>query len=70
MYTYFDKTKKVLCVIQIVEDATASSAKGDSVMLHDKAEKFDDIYTEAEKEAYEYENTEYQDSVKTPAPVI
>ena len=32
-YTYFDKTKQVLCVIQIVEDAQTASAEGHSVML-------------------------------------
>jgi len=32
-YTYFDKTKQVLCVIQVVEDSMAASAEGHSVML-------------------------------------
>ncbi len=34
-YTYFDKTKKVLCVIQIVEDSNAAAATAHSVMLKD-----------------------------------
>lgn len=38
-YTYFDKTKKVLCVIQIVEDAKASLAGKKSVMSHETDEK-------------------------------
>lgn len=32
-YTYFDKTKKVLCVLQIA-DATKSASRGKPVMLH------------------------------------
>ena len=36
-YTVFDKTKKVLCVIQVVEDAKAGNATSHSVMgNHDK----------------------------------
>ena len=34
-YTYFDKTKQVMCVIQVVEDSLAASAVGKSVMLED-----------------------------------
>lgn len=33
-YTMFDQTKKVLCVMQIVEDATAGSETRNSVMKH------------------------------------
>ena len=33
-YTYFDKSKQVLCVIQIVEDSQAATAVGRSVMLN------------------------------------
>lgn len=33
-YTMFDRTKKVLCVIQIVEDATAGTESRKSVMSH------------------------------------
>ena len=40
-YTYFNQTKKVLCVIQIVEDATAGSTAQQSVMLHSDTEAFD-----------------------------
>ena len=32
-YTYFDKSKQVLCVIQVVEDSLAATTKGKSVML-------------------------------------
>ena len=32
-YTYFDKTKQVLCVIQIVEDSQTATSMGHSVML-------------------------------------
>ena len=34
-YTYFDKTKQVLCVIQIVEDSQTATSMGHSVMLAD-----------------------------------
>ena len=38
-YTYFDNTKKVLCVIQIIEDAQSAQVKWDSVMEHTEDEK-------------------------------
>ena len=34
-YTYFDKKKKVLCVIQVVEDSESAEVKWDSVMAHE-----------------------------------
>ena len=34
-YTMFDNTRKVLCVIQVVEDAEAELVDGKSVMLHE-----------------------------------
>lgn len=37
-YTMFDKSKKVLCVIQIVDETAAEKAQGKSVMLHDEDE--------------------------------
>ena len=37
-YTMFDRTKKVLCVIQVVEDATAGSEIRKSVMEHTNSE--------------------------------
>ena len=40
-YTYFDKKKKVLCVIQVVEDATGSTTNWDTVMPHDDKEIID-----------------------------
>ena len=39
-YTVFDPTKKVLCVIQVVEDATASSNTIDTVMEHEETEDY------------------------------
>ena len=33
-YTYFDQTKKVLCVIQVLEDNEAAKVKWDTVMAH------------------------------------
>ena len=40
-YTYFDQTKKVLCVIQVVEDSNSSTADTVSVMGHVEGEKLD-----------------------------
>ena len=40
-YTYFDKKKKVLCVIQVVEDVTGSTTTWDTVMPHTKDEDMD-----------------------------
>ena len=36
-YTYFDRSKKVLCVIQVIEDTNAANANWVSVMDKDKA---------------------------------
>ena len=40
-YTYFDNKKKVLCVIQVVEDVTGSTTKWDTVMPHSDTEVID-----------------------------
>jgi hypothetical protein len=40
-YTYFDKTKKVLCVIQVVEDAEGTATDWTTVMGHTDDEKLD-----------------------------
>ena len=40
-YTYFDKKKKVLCVIQVVEDSEAAEVKWDTVMPHTDDEVID-----------------------------
>lgn len=34
-YTYFDKTKQVLCVIQILDDSSDTETVSHSVMLHE-----------------------------------
>ena len=41
-YTMFDRTKKVLCVIQVVEDATAGNETRKSVMGHVEAEDIEE----------------------------
>lgn len=38
-YTMFDKTKKVLCVMQVVEDGEEDAAQSISVMKHETSEK-------------------------------
>ena len=40
-YTYFDKKKKVLCVIQVVEDVTGSTTNWETVMPHTANEDID-----------------------------
>lgn len=40
-YTYFDKSKKVLCVIQIVDETKAPKPNTKSVMAHGNDESFD-----------------------------
>ena len=45
-YTMFDNTRKVLCVIQVVEDAEATLVDGKSVMLHEN----DDAQVEESEE--------------------
>lgn len=64
MYTYFDTTRKVLCVIQVVEDASGSTVTRNSVMGHTSGEEFKP-YTDEElagDETLESKN-EYKDSV-------
>ena len=39
-YTYFDQTKKVLCIIQVIEDSSSSEAEAVSVMGHTEGENF------------------------------
>lgn len=46
-YTLFDRTKKVLCVMQVVEDATAGNATGKSVMEHENEEAIDEAQTDS-----------------------
>lgn len=54
-YTYFDKTKKVLCVIQIINENANAEKELKSVMSHsdteeildDKSNEYDDSYTTA-----------------------
>ena len=41
-YTYFDKSKQVLCVIQVVEDSEAAASEGNSVMLSNDAREHAD----------------------------
>ena len=39
-YTYFDNRKKVLCVIQIIEDTEGAPSEWDSVMKHNDEENY------------------------------
>ena len=41
-YTYFNKTKKVLCVIQIIEDSEESTKPTESVMTHNESETIEE----------------------------
>lgn len=63
-YTTFDKTKKVLCVIQVVEDATATTETSKTVMGN--TDKEPDAYNKAEEDKTVGEastGTAYDDSV-------
>ena len=44
-YTYFDKSKEVLCVIQVVEDSNAAASEGHSVMLSNDVREHIDTLT-------------------------
>lgn len=44
-YTYFDKSKQVLCVIQVVEDSMAATSEGHSVMLSNDTREHVDVLT-------------------------
>ena len=44
-YTYFDKSKQVLCVIQVVEDSLAATSAGHSVMLQNSVVEHADPLT-------------------------
>lgn len=46
-YTYFDKTKKVLCVIQIIEDNESAQVNWDTVMGHVDNEALDVLEEDA-----------------------
>lgn len=41
-YTMFDKSKRVLCVIQIVDESAADKGPGKSVMMHDADEDIEE----------------------------
>lgn len=52
-YTMFDRTKQVLCVIQIVEDAVAGSETSSSVMGHPTGFDIDESATDSTEESGE-----------------
>lgn len=56
-YTYFDKTKKVLCVIQVVEDADDTQLEYNTVMGH-KANEENEIETDDKVPYDDVPNTE------------
>jgi hypothetical protein len=55
-YTYFDKSKQVLCVIQVVEDSMAATSEGHSVMLKNDAPEHPDVLT-GDSDLYDPANT-------------
>lgn len=46
-YTLFDRTKKVLCVMQVVEDVEAKNTASKSVMEHENGEVIDEAQTDS-----------------------
>lgn len=49
-YTYFDQTRKVLCVIQVIEDAEGKEENIHSVMGHKDAEEIDTAFNDSTAE--------------------
>lgn len=63
-YTIFNTKKKVLCVMQIIEDSSAATSELESVMSHNDNEEFKP-YTEEEMAGNDKLTiNEYQDSVR------
>lgn len=56
-YTYFDQTKQVLCVIQIIEESDASDVDLKSVMEHKDSEKIYATSETQEKYSDSYDET-------------
>lgn len=52
-YTYFNKTKKVLCLIQIIEESKPADAKWDTVMEHDNEDEKQIIIDEVDKDSFD-----------------
>ena len=46
-YTYFDKSKQVLCVIQVVEDSLAASTTSESVMLKNDSLEHENVFNDS-----------------------
>ena len=46
-YTYFDKSKKVLCVIQVVEDSAAATVEHTTVMPHNSSIENTEIFEDS-----------------------
>lgn len=46
-YTYFDKSKKVLCVIQVVEDSKAATVEHTTVMPHNASIENTEIFNDS-----------------------
>lgn len=62
-YTYFDPTKQVLLVMQIIEDAEGSTETLTSVMSHEEDEDFDTYTTVTEEDGKTYKVVDsYKDS--------
>lgn len=55
-YTMFDRTKKVLCVIQVVEDAVAGNETRKSVMPHETGFEMDETKTDSTELSGELKN--------------
>lgn len=66
-YTYFNKTKKVMCVIQIVEDAEGSTEELETVMKHEENGRtfYDGLILEPEDTDPGIEHNYYVDGEET-----
>lgn len=64
-YTYFDKTKKVLCVIQVIDESTATETTKDTVMPHPTLHKGEEPSKDAQLLKDMIEENDGNDSIIT-----
>ena len=68
-YTYFDQTRKVLCVIQVIEDAEGKEENIHSVMGHKDGEEIDTAFNDSTAEKLTVTVTT-QPVIETPKTLV
>jgi len=61
-YTYFDRTKKVLCAIQVVDDATEVTETAKTIFPHPTGFNIDESIKDSVKGAHSGSGTETDDA--------